>query len=839
MSKRQANPVFLSYASADRQRALAVADALEAAGVRVWIDRRGIAGGTLWIEEIARAVREAPALLVLCSAASVNSRNVRQELQLAWDQEKPILPLLLEPVEFPDGVAYVLHGRQWIDLGERSAAEWVAEVRQALARLDSVPNLTRVPPSSPSVTATGPDPRRAHLPAPPNPLLGRQAEVAAVARAIDEEGARLVTLTGPGGTGKTRLALAVAAHLAPAFAQNVFFVDLAPVRSGDLLLATIAQAVGVQDLGGQPLRESLQLRFAGERHLLVLDNFEQLVEEASLLAELLADSPDLHLLVTSRALLHLRAEREIPVAPLPQTDAIALFAERARIAKPGFAVTSENAEAIAEICRRLDGLPLAIELAAARTKVLSPQALLARLERRLPLLGGGARDLPARQQTLRDAIAWSYDLLSIEEQLLFRQFAVFVGGWTLEAAEAVCATNDDLLDLLALLVDKSLVTQSEDADGEPRFGMLETIREFAAERLAASGDESAVRNRHAAWCLALAEHVETGPTFPNLKPWLNKIDLEISNLRAALAWLDQSNQPVMSLRLMAGMFTYWWLIGPIREGRAWLEDLIPRTDDAPPASRVQALVNGGYLVFQQGDIRRYHDLATEGLMLARQIADQPNEIYCLLQLGKIAEVNAEFDFAELRYGEALELARALDRNDLIGFALQQCGYLAWERGDLDRSISVLSEALVRCQEAGDHFFVALVHWRLGRAIRDQGYVARAESLIRKSIAIWSEIGRVSFIGFALVDLAGIIAGQGQPERAAKLLGAAERIRESVGVPVWSSDQARYAKSDAAVRAALGEHAFGDAHRRGREMPWEQVIAVALPESDPPVAGCER
>jgi predicted ATPase len=818
---------FVSYANADRERVLPVVAALEQAGIAVWIDQTGIAGGSNYGPEIVAAIRDARAVLVMCSASAFASRNVRQEVALAWKHARPILQLRLEPVESPADLEYWLEAAQWIDVLDRPLAAWWPDVARGLQRLGFEPEREAAAPAAPKPR------RRPTLPVSATSLLGREREVDAVVAALAT--ARLVTLTGPGGAGKTRLAVEAATRLAPRFAGNVAFVDLAPVRERSLVLATIAQAVDVYDLGGRPVREGLRLRFAGEPWLVVIDNFEHVLDEAPLLADLLADSPDLQLLATSRAVLRLRAEREIAVPALAPAAARALFGERARAARPGFAVTADNEGTVAEICRRLDGLPLAIELAAARAKLLSPQALLARMERSLPMLTGGARDLPARQQTLRNAIAWSYDLLSPEEQRLFRRLAVFVGGWTLDAAEAVCVLADgapDLLDVLASLLDKSLVTQSEGTDGEPRFGMLETVREFGLERLAASGDEEAVRDRHTAWCLALAEHREIGPTFPNLKQWLHQIDREISNVRAALARLDQRDQAVMRLRLAAEMCTYWWLIGPIGEGRAWLEAALPRADDASPAIRVKALVSGGWLVFQQGDVHRYHELATEGLMLARRTGDRPHEIYGLLQLGKIAEVKIDFDLAQLRYAEALDIARTLDRNDLIGFALQQIGYLAWEQGDLARSSSILSEALVHCKEGGDRFFVAAVLWRLGRATRDQGDAARAYSLIRESIAMWAEIGRISFIGHALVDLASIIAGVGHHERAAGLLGAAERIRESVGVPVMSSDEARYVASVAIVRAALGENVFGDAYRRGRELPWEQVIAEALADPEP-------
>ncbi len=496
--------VFVSYASPDHARVLPLVAALERAGIPVWLDRTGIPGGANYGPEIVAAIRESGALLVCCSAAAFASRNVRQEVALAWKHERPILPLLLERATVPDDLAYWLEAAQWVEVLDRPERDWLPEVLHGLVRagVAVAPPPRDAPPSS---TDT-PGPIR--LPTPLTALLGRDAEVRQVVGLLASH--RLVTLTGPGGVGKTRLAIEAARAAAPAFPDGVVFVDLAPLRDPALVLPAIAQVLEVREAPGIPLDRALAAALGERRLLLVLDNLEQVVAAAAGIAALLTACPQLVVLATSRAALAVRGERILPVEPLPLPDegeapadlaaspAVRLFAERADEARPGFGLTAANAPTVAAICARLDGLPLAIELAAARVKLLAPEALLAKLASRLPLLTSGARDLPDRQRTLRGAIAWSHDLLSKDEQALFRRLAVFAGGFTLEAADAVVNPDAgfETMDVLAALVDESLVRQ-EHTTGEPRFRMLETVREFAAERLAgerrARGDSTGAR----------------------------------------------------------------------------------------------------------------------------------------------------------------------------------------------------------------------------------------------------------------------------------------------------------------------------------------------------------
>jgi predicted ATPase len=426
---------------------------------------------------------------------------------------------------------------------------------------------------------------------------------------LTQDDVRLVTLTGVGGTGKTRLALQVAADLLDRFDDGAFFVDLAPLADPAFVLPTIAATLGIREAGDRSLRGSLIAYLTGKHLLLILDNFEHLLAASSVVADLLAACADLKVLATSRAPLHVRAEREFPVPPLALPDptqlpvlnrlaevaAVTLFVQRAQAAKPDFALTAENAAAVAALCVRLDGLPLAIELAAARIKLLPPLSLLARLERRLPVLTGGPRDLPARQRTLRDTIVWSHDLLSPEEQTLFRRQAVFAGGSTLEATEAVANPDGDLdvFAVLAALVDHSLLRQSEGADGEPRFVMLETIREYGLERLA-ERDDHVIRERHAHYFLALAERLRPQIDTREGKTVLARLDAEHPNLRAALTWAIEHTDADTGVRFGAALWKFWYVRGDLREASAWLERVFALPGTSPPGARAEALYGAGW-----------------------------------------------------------------------------------------------------------------------------------------------------------------------------------------------------------------------------------------------------
>jgi len=498
---------------------------------------------------------------------------------------------------------------------------------------------------------------------------------------------RLLTLTGPGGCGKTRLAVQVAATASSDYADGVHFVSLAPITELGLVVSTIAQALGVREQGSRPLLDGLQDLLREKQLLLLLDNFEQIISAAPVVVELLVVAPALKVLVTSRASLHLSGEHEFAVPPLSLPDlqdlppldrlthfeAVHLFIERAQAVQSDFALTKENAAAIAAMCHHLDGLPLAIELAAGRIKLFPPQALLPRLRNRLKLLVGGARDLPSRQQTLRGTIAWSYDLLEEPEKRLFRRLAVFVGGCMLETAEAVCNADRglgvDVLDGVTSLVDKSLLKQEAQADGEPRLLMLETIREFGLERLAESGEAEAMRRQHAAFFLRLSEEAYPKMLSAEQSTWYRRLEVEHDNLRAALRWTLESQEAQMGLRLAGALFAFWRSCNHSREGRSWLEQVLAQPGaKAPTAARAKALFGAGTMAFFQGDFPAARQLLEESVMVGRELgaAGMRNLAHALTTLGHAILLQGDPTTARELAGEGLRLFQEVGEASYTG-----------------------------------------------------------------------------------------------------------------------------------------------------------------------------
>ena len=500
-----------------------------------------------------------------------------------------------------------------------------------------------------------------NLPLQPTPLVGREREVEEVAERIRSEEVRLLTLTGPAGTGKTRLALQAGGDLLEEFEDGVFFVALAAITDPELVPSTIAGPLGVKESAAQPLTETLK-SFLQEKHLvLVLDNFEQVLEGARVVGELVSACPKLKVLVTSRTPLRLYGEQEYPVPPLAlpdpkvlppvkvltQYEAVRLFVERAKAVKADFSVSNENAPALAEICARLDGLPLAIELAAARVRMLPPQKMLERLGDRLRLLKGGARDLPTRQQTLRGAIDWSYELLEEYEKTLFGRLSVFAGGRTLEAIETVCDPEGDLdaLEGIESLLEKSLLRQEEGPGGEPRYVMLEIVHEYAREKLEESGEAEEARRRHAEFFLGLAEETETEMRGPEQATWLDRLEAEHDNLRGALSWALERGGPELGLHLAVAFWWFWEARGYFDEGRRWLEQALAKGSRASSA-RAKALDGVGWLAFNLGDIDRAVAAAEEGLKLRAQVELEASAAASLLRiLGIAAEIRGDYERA--------------------------------------------------------------------------------------------------------------------------------------------------------------------------------------------------
>jgi predicted ATPase/DNA-binding CsgD family transcriptional regulator len=667
----------------------------------------------------------------------------------------------------------------------------------------------------------------------------------------------LLTLTGPGGIGKTRLALQVAAHLLDHFVDGVYFVALASVREPDLVVAAIAQTLGVHEVAERRLQESLQAYLGDKQLLLILDNFEQVVVAAPIVGDLLAACHRLKTLVTSRVTLHLYCEQEFPVPLLALPDlkhmttvetdlvaslmhyaAIELFIQRARATKPDFTLTTSNAAAVASICNSLDGLPLAIELAAARIKVFAPSALLARLQARLTLLTGGPHDLPARQRTLRDAIAWSYDLLAPGEQRLFQRLAVFVGGLTLEAAQAVGipstsagqALDIDVLDGITTLLDQNLVKRLEQSDREPRFGMFETIREYGLERLEASGEAEAIRGLHTTFYLALAEAV--GPSLFGAEQGLGlaRLTLEYANLRAALAWSQQKvAETETALRLAIALQGFWLITGLWSEGRRWLEDSLARMAVKRTMMRAHALVGAGELATIQGDYSAAHAQLAEGMAIAREQGAPMLVAMALMNLGLVAYAQHDHALTTTRLEEALAIAREVDDKTMIAPTLVFLGNVARDQQNYAHAQSLYEEALVLFQTVGSTWNYADTLVYLGQLAQQQGELARAWALFQESLARWQALGTLQWKGIAecLEGLANICASWRQFVAAARLFGVVEAMRESLGISRSTMAHPSAEKKLADLHVQRDEAVFVAAWVEGRTLSPAQAVEFAL------------
>jgi predicted ATPase/DNA-binding SARP family transcriptional activator len=657
---------------------------------------------------------------------------------------------------------------------------------------------------------------QSNVPVPASTLVGRRRELDEVTNALRGP-TRVLTLTGPGGSGKTRLAIEAANMLAEELADGAFFVALDAIRDPALLLPAIAEAVAVRESGDKSLPESLGERLSGRQALLVIDNFEQLAEAAPALSEILEAAPGLSFLVTSRSALRVSGEQEYPLDPLDLEDAVALFVERAKGADPRFSLTDENTATVEEICGRLDGLPLAVELAAARTKLLPPDAMLALLAERLDLLSRGARDLPERHRALRDTVAWSYDLLGPDEKTLFAQLAVFGGGFTLESSVAVC---DASLDGVATLLDDSLLER----DG-PRFKMLETIREYALEQLAAEQEADHVRRRHAEHFLKLAE----SDPVPEQAAWLARMDAERDNFREALAWSLDTREASLGLRLAAALWEFWWVRGYLAEGRGWLHEALTRGRSASPELRARALHAAGSLATRQGDYEAAAALFEESLAIWEELNDAAGTARSLLSMGTVAAEQGDQE-------RAIELSeRAAELYDESGdqrghaLAISNLGGIALERGEYAKaaSLSELAYGLFETLEDSEGMAFALVNQ--GFAALSQRQHDRAIELLRQALRRLAELEFRDVIGYCFEGLAAVLAFTERAEEAARLLGAAEAVRESLGVGLAPAEQTTHDETVEAVRGALDEERFTGAWRQGREMLLDDAIAYALEE----------
>jgi predicted ATPase/class 3 adenylate cyclase len=726
------------------------------------------------------------------------------------------------------------------------------------------------------------DYRPNNLPLQPTPLIGRERELREAPVLAGDNAVRIVTLTGQGGMGKTRLAIHIAAELLDAFSDGVYFVPLAQVTDAELVGPAIVQTLGLREQPGQSVRDTLVDYLASKELLLVLDNFEQVLPAAPLVADLLAACPNLKVLVTSRARLHLRGELEYPIPPLELPDpgvrlevdqllscsAVRLFVERAQAVKPGFELNESNAADVVAICRRLDGWPLAIELAAARVRLLTPKAMLARLSRSLDVLTGGQRDLPDRHQTLRGTIAWSYDLLDSGGKALFRRLAVFAGGWSLESAEAIAAGDDyDVLDGLMALIDHHLVKRSDEDEDEPRFSMLRAIGDYGLEQLEATGELFDLQARHAAWFLDMAQDAERSLDRNGQERALDLLDREHDNLITALHWYQQQD-PSEGLRLGTALWRFWRTRGYLTQGRALLDALLGARSFVTPAHvSAHALSAAAMLALDQDDFRCVTEYSTEALHLfeqagsvrghaipllclgsaaikqrdfaravpyleqslaiARSTQDDYSSIYAIRNLAIVALANGDVESARTQLQESLRLARARGDQSAMGAALGNLGFIALRMGQLDTARANFEETLALARKTGDKPRISAVLLQLGNTAADQGDTQQALHSYQECLTLCQALGNRLQAVSCLEEIACLALSSGQPEQAARLFGATDALRSAFDAPLMQLEREELAPHLQTARDALGETLFNALWQQGASATLDEALTLAL------------
>ena len=826
----------------------------------VFMDVESIEAGADFTAEIEHAIAGSDAVLVvigpgwLGAEASSGTRRlddpadfVRREIEAALSSEVRVIPVLVggahmpAGAELPETIAPLAH-RNAVELQDR---RWREDVDTLVDVLEGRGRGTL-----------------GNLPRQPTPFLGRERELAELTELLRSQDVRLLTLTGPGGIGKTRLAVQAAAKLSHAYPGGAWFVGLAAVTEPDLVLIEVGHVFDIRDGTNESLVQAIAERVSRARTLIVLDNIEQLLPSgASLIADLLSAAPTVDLIVSSREPLHLIAEREYPVNALSEEEAVALFVARSRVSVPDFELHGGERGTVSAICARLDRLPLAIELAAARAKLLSPGKLLERLEQRLPILTGGARDAPERHRTLHATIAWSYDLLTMSEQTCFRRLAVFAEGWTLEAAETVCDAD---LDTLQSLLERSLVRTVDGVGDGLRFFMLETIREFAHDRLEETSEAETLRGRHAAYFVAMAMSGDPESRGSGRSEWLERIDAEHDNHRATLRWALDGGDPDLGLQLIVELRYSWYLRRSISEARRWFAEAIERTPPLPTEVRAKALDWAGYLAGEQGEdaialfeesIRcareagatateamatshlsgflppdRAHErvpLGQRAVALARASGDRWALPNTLNNLGELHRADGDLVSASVAYEESLLLLREMEDISRVALLLSNLAETAIVAGDAGRAQALATEALEHAESLGDRRHAALAHAALGWVALDHKLLDEASDRLSTAITLMNELGFRGLSVTLLFGMAGVAAARGDVSRAARLEALADRFEELLGSQPTPADAGIHTRYLNELRASTASSVWDAAAREGASMSLEQGIEYAL------------
>jgi predicted ATPase/class 3 adenylate cyclase len=680
-----------------------------------------------------------------------------------------------------------------------------------------------------------------NLPPEPTSFVGREQEVESGMRLMATT--RLLTLTGPGGTGKTRLAVRIAATLRTAFPDGVFFVDLAPLTESSLVGPTVARSLGLGDQPERPIMDLLKTHLESRHVLLVLDNFEHLLPAAQIVDDLLTAAPRVKALVTSRSPLHLYGEQEFEVPPLAlpdasarvdlerlgQFEAVALFAERARAVRPAFAVTADNASAVVGICHRLDGLPLAIELAASRIRLLEPAEILSRLERHLTVLTAGAGNLPARQRTLLGTIEWSYELLQPTERELFARLAIFAGGLSLDAAEAICNPGGELgmdtFDGIAALAGQSLIRRQAET-AESRFGMLETIREYGRDRLQAGGRLEEIGRRHLEYFRDLAERAEPHFVDADQTAWLDRFEREHDNVRAALGRAIDAGEVEDGLRLAAALWRFWFQRGYLREGRGWLDDLLAAGPDNPSAARAKGYTALGGLAYWLSDVEATEAAYASAVRVYAAIGDREGQAEALYNLAFVPVLRRDPEESRVRFDASLALAREIGRSDLVAKSQMGIGLSGVISDDPRAALELFEESLSYFRSVGDQFHIGDVLTGVAQAHRLLGHYQAGRDAYVEALRIFTEARNLPSIGMTLQEIAALESSAGRHIEAIRLIGAADALREATGAsaPIVLM---RMGTVEADAREAIGEEAFEKALSEGRRMSLDEAVEYAV------------